>query len=172
LLQTYPSPSPRPSLVRLRKVFTRFREKRLIASPEKTVINVPKKAFVGNKIDKEGKHFTKEKLDKVIQVELPMYGKGLRSFLGLTDWFVEHVHDNTSRCHVLQLLVRDYENTKIVWTQNAKDAFEDIKAAVMNARSYSFSKRKGRYTLKQTRRTIVQERIYTRRCGMLTHRSR
>ena len=120
-------------VINLELVLERLIEKNVIVSPMKTVLNVPEVEFVGHQISEDGIHFTAAKLDKVAQVDRPVWGKGLKAFLGLTNWFAEHVENYAKRAQPLHNLIKDYQKTKnrkIVWTPEAIAAFEDIKEAI------------------------------------------
>ena len=67
----------------LRKVFQRFRKYNVKLQPSKMKIGLTSVEYVGHKIDKEGLHFTREKLDSVLNFQKPMYQAQLKSFLGL-----------------------------------------------------------------------------------------
>ena len=99
-------------LINLDLTFTRMELVRLIVNPDKTVLGVSQTEFVGHTIDGEGKHFSRKKLDVVLNIDLPIYGKGLKSFLGTAQWFADHVRDFSAKLKPLQEFVRDYEHTK------------------------------------------------------------
>ena len=106
---------------------------KLLANPDKTVLGVPQTEYVGHTIDGEGKHFSRKKLDRVLDLDLPIYGKGLKSFLGVANWFCSHVNNFSSKTRILQEYVRDYEHTKsrkIPWTKEGIEAFENIKKEI------------------------------------------
>lgn len=117
----------------LKQTFDEIRSKRLLISPKKCTIGVPEAVFLGHTIDKEGKHFSTEKLDKVLQVPLPTYAKGLKSFLGLTQWFSAHVHNYSVHAKPLHALITNYtknRQVKIQWTEETMKSFEYIRLAV------------------------------------------
>ena len=128
-------------LTNLGKTFKQMQLHRLILNPDKAILGVPQTRFVGHTIDKTGKHFDREKLDSVLDIELPVYGKGLKSFLGLAQWFSDHVRDFSKKTRVLQQYVHDYEHTKnrqIPWTKEGIDAFEQIKKEINECVKLSF----------------------------------
>ena len=120
-------------LVNVGRVFERIEVFKLLIHPDKTILGVPQVTFVGHTIDESGKHFSREKLDSVLEIELPVWGKGLKSFLGVANWFSDHVRDFRSKTKILQDLVRDYEHTKnrkIPWTAEGIAAFNQIKREI------------------------------------------
>jgi len=128
-------------LTNLGKTFKQMQLHRLILNPDKAVLGVPQTCFVGHTIDKSGKHYTRERLDSVLEIERPEFGKGLKSFLGLATWFSEHVRDFSTKTRILQQYVHDYEHTKnrkIPWTKEGIDAFEQIKKEINECVKLSF----------------------------------
>ena len=98
-------------------------------------MGAPEAVLTGHTIDREGKHFQREKLDKVLTMERPVHGRGLKSFLGLTNWFSEHIKDYAKIAKPLNAAISGYEITKhlkIVWTDELNTAFEQLKEAVNN----------------------------------------
>ena len=67
---------------------------------------------MGHTLDKEGLHFTRAKLDKVLQIPLPVTSKQLESFLGVTIFFSDHIHGYTDMTKPLHNMIRDYEARK------------------------------------------------------------
>jgi transposase InsO family protein len=117
----------------LREVFGRLRETKLFVKPSKCALGVPKAVLTGHTVDCEGKHFEAEKLDKVLTMDRPLYVKGLKSFLGLTNWFQAHVKDYSKIAKPLSEVLKDYDqmkHTKIVWTKEREEAYEKLKLAV------------------------------------------
>jgi len=46
---------------------------------------MPQVEFVGHVINSNGLTFTCERIEKVLEIETPTYGKELKSFLGVAD---------------------------------------------------------------------------------------
>ena len=80
---------------RLRRCFERFQEKGITLNPSKCKLFVPSVEYCGHLIDSEGLHFTPSKLEGVTDFPVPETQQGLRSFLGLANWFREHVGDHS-----------------------------------------------------------------------------
>ena len=79
--------TPQEFLERLRTVFARFREFKINLNPLKSKIGMEKVVYVGSLIDKDGMHYTKEKLSEVEEFLIPKGIKKLRGFLGLANYF-------------------------------------------------------------------------------------
>ena len=120
-------------LINVGVTFEKMEKHRLLANPDKTVLGVPQTVFCGHTIDGTGKHFTRAKLDAVLDIPIPEWGKGLKSFLGVAQWFADHVKDFSSKTRILQEYVHDYEHTKnrkIPWSREGREAFELIKTEI------------------------------------------
>jgi hypothetical protein len=115
----------------LRKVFQRFRKYNVKLQPSKMKIGLTSVEYVGHKIDKEGLHFTREKLDSVLNFQKPMYQAQLKSFLGLCNYFRDNVRHHSNLVYPLQRMLDNYDRrSKLQWTPDTETAWENIKQAV------------------------------------------
>jgi hypothetical protein len=71
----------------LRAVFERFRAHNITLNPEKCRFGLSSIEYLGHIIDQNGIHFSREKIDKVLQFETPVVVKDLMSFMGLVNYF-------------------------------------------------------------------------------------
>ena len=121
-------------LARLRTVFLRFRSSGITLNPEKCKLGLSQVEYVGHTIDDEGLHFTRSKLDSVLNFPRPETKRQVKSFLGLANYFRDHIRNHSTRVHPLQELVQKYDkrhaNHKVKWTNRAQAAFEDIRNAI------------------------------------------
>jgi transposase InsO family protein len=120
-------------LTNLRSVLERLIEFNVTVNPDKCKIGLQEVEYVGHVINKDGITFSREKLQKVLDVSLPETAKHLRSFVGLANYFRDHVQNHSARIEPLIRLLDNYDPRKrIVWEGNedAKAAFEDIKQAI------------------------------------------
>jgi hypothetical protein len=78
-------------LVNLRQVFERFRQYRIAFNPKKSKIGLDRIDWVGHQLDADGIRFSAEQLSEVAEFPTPVGAKGLRSFLGLANYFCDHV---------------------------------------------------------------------------------
>ena len=119
---------------RLRKVFLRFRQSKITLNPTKCSFGLPKVEFVGHTIDKDGLHFTRDKLDSVLNFPRPKTKRQIKSFLGLANYFRDHIRNHSIRVEALQQLVANYDKRQarqqIKWSNAAIAAFEDIRQAI------------------------------------------
>ena len=121
-------------LERLRMVFQRFRECKITLNPSKCRLGLTQVEYVGHTINKDGLHFTRDKLDSVLNFPLPVTMKNIKSFLGLANYFRDHIKNHSLRVQPLQDLVEGYTKQKarvrISWTEECNLAFEDIRQAI------------------------------------------
>jgi transposase InsO family protein len=122
-------------LFRLEEIFKRFRKHKLTANPNKCWFGLTEVEFVGRLINADGISMTKLKLDSVIDFPIPRIGKELKQFLGLANYFRDHLRDISSITKPLHDLLHDYEHTRykrIVWNEITRAAFEKVKEMVNN----------------------------------------
>jgi hypothetical protein len=120
-------------LTNLKTVLLRLKEYNITVNPEKCRIGLTEIEYVGHTINKEGTHFSEAKLKKVIDVPIPEDAKALRSFVGLANYFRDHVHNHSARIEPLVRLLDDYAPRKKIDMANnpvALAAFQDIKTAI------------------------------------------
>ena len=121
-------------LERLRQVFLRFREHKITLNPSKCHLGLSQVEYVGHTIDKNGLHFTRDKLDSVLNFPRPETMKNVKSFIGLANYFRDHIRDHSLRVQALQDLVEGYSKqkakTKVNWTPECDAAFQDIRQAI------------------------------------------
>ena len=105
----------------------------LTVNPEKCRLGLRQIEYVGHTIDSTGIHFSKEKLQKVVQMEKPKYAKQLKSFLGLANYFRDHIAGHSTTVAPLTRMLDNYKrNTLLQWTAETEQAFEDIKDKINN----------------------------------------
>lgn len=126
-------------IIRLRAIFERFRKHKITVNPQKCILGKEEIEFVGHLITAEGITYTRERLDDVLQIPLPTHERGLKKFLGVVNYFHDHIRDHSTIVRPLQKLVHNYNPTrKIVWTPEATQAFERIKIAINQCPVLSF----------------------------------
>ena len=89
--------------------------------------------FVGHTIDENGLSFSREKIDKVLEIEPPGFGKQLKSFLGVCVYFKDHVRNYSDKVRCLHEIIRNYDKTKskrLVWSTETTQAFDLIKSEI------------------------------------------
>ena len=113
------------------KVLERFRKYNVYINPEKVKIGESEVQYVGHTLNEEGLHFTRERLDSVLNFPKPETMKGLKSFLGLANYFRDHVHNHSLVVRPLNKMLLNYHRRKrLQWTEDANEAFEKIKLMI------------------------------------------
>ena len=85
-----------------RKVLTRLREGQVTANPEKTELGLDEVEYVGHLISSTDTSFTSEKRLRVLDFPLPETEKALLQFIGLVNYFRDHVPHMTEMVQPLQ----------------------------------------------------------------------
>ncbi len=78
-------------LRKVRQVFDSFRKHKVTMNPDKCDFGMQQIEFVGHLIDSEGMRFSNKKLIGIREFKLPRSKKELKSFLGLANFFRDHV---------------------------------------------------------------------------------
>ena len=118
-----------------RKVLGRFREKKITANPAKTRLGLKEVDYVGHLISSTGTLFTEGKRLQVLDFPLPETEKTLLQFIGLANYFRDHVPNMTEMVQPLQKLMdmKKYKGSKkLTWTEEAVEAFHFCRVAVSN----------------------------------------
>ncbi len=84
----------------LAKIFKRLRK--LTSNPKKCRFGLSKVTFVGHDIDHEGVLFSRQQKQKVSDCPRPINSKGLRSFSGLANYFIDHIKNHSVKVVILQ----------------------------------------------------------------------
>jgi transposase InsO family protein len=130
-------------LARLVDVFERFRQFNITLNPDKCEFGLTEIEFVGHVLDGDGVRFSAEKLDGIRAIALPTTRGLLKSFMGLANYFRDHVPDYASMEHtILPVLGTNYtkraRKEKLTWTESGIQAFERLKLAITNCQPLWF----------------------------------
>ena len=124
---------------RVRLIFQRFNKHSITLNPNKCSLGVSQVEFVGHTISSEGINFSRERIDAVLDIPPPIYQKGIKRFLGIANYMRDHIKNHSVIVRPLQQLVQNYTpTTKVKWTPEATQAFEDIKRAINECPTLSF----------------------------------
>jgi hypothetical protein len=89
---------------------------------------MPQIEYTGHLLTEDGLSFSDKKIDKVINFKQQ---KELRSFLGLTNYFRQHIQNYSTMVRPLLDVVKVYKPRQIVkWNDTTLHAFELIKSAI------------------------------------------
>ncbi|NCX06361.1 MAG: hypothetical protein EBW68_11370, partial [Actinobacteria bacterium] len=120
----------------LRTVFTRLRQFGITLRPDKCRFGLTTVEYCGHTIDQEGIHFSTAKLQKVVDFSKPRTITELRSFLGLANYYRDHVFGHSMIVHPLHQMLdgktRSKSKAPLTWTTDADEAFEHIKERIQS----------------------------------------
>ena len=128
-------------LDRLRTILQRFRTFNIKLQPKKCRLGLQEIEYVGHKINKDGMIFSREKLDGVMAFEKPIYVKQLKQFMSLANYFKDNIRGFSSTMGPLNEYMKGYDkhkSTKILWSELATDAYNQIKLAINNCPTLYF----------------------------------
>ena len=129
-------------LIRLRLLFERFRKFKITLNPDKCELGLSSVEYTGHVIDETGLSFTDKKLSGVKAFPIPDTQKQLKSFLGLANYFRDHVRNLSIIVQPLQQLLIGYgaktRNKLIIWSEKDKKCFETVKDSVSNCQKLYF----------------------------------
>ena len=88
---------------------------------------------MGRVIDENGVTISQEKRQNVLDFPLPQRQKELKSFIGLINYFREHVGDMSTKAKVLNEMVTPYvPRSKLTWTTEQEKVFFQVRDEVAN----------------------------------------
>jgi hypothetical protein len=118
----------------LRQVFQRFRDRRVTLNPEKCRFGLSEIEFVGHKIDSNGLSFTQEKRKKLLDLALPVTVRDLQTFLGMANYFRDHVKNHSIIAKPLHDLIQHKASAKSIirWNSTAKKAFHFLEEMIQD----------------------------------------
>jgi hypothetical protein len=118
----------------LKKVLQRLKEFNITVNPDKCNLGVQQVKFVGHTFDQHGKSFDREKLQEVVDFPLPTNEGELRSFLGLANYFRDHLRMHSPHTVVLNaMIVRggNYKKGKTLkWTDEQLKCLEAVRKSI------------------------------------------
>ena len=122
----------------LAKVLRRLQERGITVNPAKCRLGVPEVEYVGHVISETGLTMSDSKKKKVLDFPLPETRKQLRGFLGLVNYFRDHIRGHAVICYPLHQLVAQSSGKHLQWTPVCIKAFQEIKDAVAELQTLFF----------------------------------
>ena len=118
-------------LANVKAVFQRFRDHGVVVHPKKAKLGLSELEYVGHVVDKEGLHFSEEKRIEVLNFPRPTTQKHIQMFLGLANYFRDHVANITELLAPLRELIVQYDKRKkVIWTPDRIAAFDKARQAI------------------------------------------
>ncbi len=121
----------------LRQVFERMRKYNITINPKKVCLGQDHIEFVGHVVNADGISFSGEKRDKVLNFPLPEKVKQLMGFIGLVNYFRDHVSDMTNKLKALRELTTDRKKP-VQWTEETKRLFYKVRDEVASCPTLFF----------------------------------
>lgn len=134
----------------LRVVFDRLRKGNLSINADKCKLGQSELEFLGHTITSEGLRPLKSKVEALRNFSKPIIAKDLKKFLGMLNFYRPFLKNATKHQSVLQNLIngnRKNDKTKIIWSDEAVDAFEACKDDLANATTLSYMSPHSKLTL-------------------------
>lgn len=120
----------------LEEVFKRLEENGLQINAAKCIFGQENIEFLGYKVNSEGISPTTDKIKAIEDYPLPSTIQDLRRFLGMINFYRENIPDAALHQHALNKYMHNSkknDKTKIIWNNEALQAFEDSKRDITNA---------------------------------------
>jgi len=115
----------------LEQVFIRLEKYHLLVNPDKGYFGMPEVKFIGHHFTQEGVTHCKDRINVVLNVPKPTYAKQLKSFIGVVEYFHEHIKNCANLLRPMRKLIQPYSKTHTIkWTEEATQAFEQIKIEI------------------------------------------
>ena len=103
----------------------------LIWLSDKGITLNPNKCKLGHVLDRSGLSLSEKNKESIVNFKLPENQKELRSFLGLANYFRDHIRNHSIIVHPLRDTVKNYKpKPRRTWLKETKEAFNDIKEAI------------------------------------------
>ena len=118
-------------ITNLTEILKRCEDKNLKLHPDKCRFGLSEVEYVGHLLNEHGVTFSRKKLDSVVDFPMPRTQEHMKSFLGLANYFREHIKHFSELTRPLHQLTLDYKKSKVLkWTLEATQSFEDIKKQI------------------------------------------
>ena len=127
---------------RLDHVLARLLKHKIIVKPTKCRFGMLSCEYVGKVIDSEGITFSKEKKQVVLDFRKPKTRGDLKSFIGMAEYFHDHIRNFSIIMRPLHQLILGYSKANkhkvLVWNEEAENAFITIQQAIANSTTLYF----------------------------------
>ena len=123
-------------LQHLEEVFKRLRNAGLKLSPNKCFFAQKKLHYLGHLIGKSGIETDPKKVEKIVNLRSPKDQKGIKSLLGLTNYYKKFIAGYSKICSPLFDLLK--KGTPFVWSEDCEKALNTLKQAMTSAPILAF----------------------------------
>lgn len=115
----------------LKTIFERLQAANITLNREKCFICRSELKYLGYIVDHRGLRVNPEKVEAILQLPIPGSPKAVRQFCGTASWYRRFIPDFASRMYPLTCLLK--KRQKFIWTEEAQQAFEDIRNCLVKA---------------------------------------
>lgn len=115
----------------LRQVFQRLKDVGLQAKPSKCSFELEEIELLGHIVSAKGLRPLPAKVEAITNLERPKDVKSVRTFLGMTGYYQNHVPDYAKVASPLTELTK--KNHPFIWGEEQQEAFDILKRALVNA---------------------------------------
>lgn len=115
----------------LRKIFQRCRRYGISLNPKKCMFVVTEGKLLGHVISEKGISIDPERIEAISRIGLPASQRELKSFFGKINFVRKFIIGFTEIVKPLNDMLK--KGAKIEWTSPTKQAFEEIRQAIVNA---------------------------------------
>jgi transposase InsO family protein len=137
---------------RLRLVFERLRKFKLTLNPDKCQFGLQSIEYVGHVIDETGISMSTDRIHNVLQFDEPRNLRFLKQFLGIANYFRQHIVNYAMVTRPLHQLLLGYTKKKksveVKWTDETRQAFKDTKQAINECKKLYFLQKEGLITVR------------------------
>lgn len=123
-------------LLHLEEVFKRLRNAGLKLSPNKCYFAQKKLHYLGHVISKSGIETDPKKVEKIQNLRAPKDQKGVKSLLGLTNYYKKFIAGYSKMCSPLFDLLK--KGTPFVWSEECEKALMSLKQALTSSPILAF----------------------------------
>jgi hypothetical protein len=115
-------------LKNLETVLKRLDEFNVTVNPNKCKLGLREVEYVGHVINEDGMTFSPEKLRKAMSIDRPKTERQLKSFLGVANYFRDHIMNHSMIVAPLHDMMEGYRpRRELIWTKEGEEAFERVK---------------------------------------------
>ena len=128
--------TPQELLQRLRQVLDRLRDVGLKVKPTKCALFQQEVHFLGHQVSCHGIEPLPDKIQTIKEWPVPHCIRDVRAFFGLASYYRKFVRNFASIAEPLSRLTK--KSAKFEWTDEAQEAFESLKRALIDVTSLAF----------------------------------
>jgi len=126
-------------MTRLRKVFERLEKHNITLNPTKCEFGLSEVEYVGYVINEQGYTLSEGRKEAVFQIPRPTVGKHMKSFIGVANYFRNHIPDFGRKIAPLNAMIQNYDRTRsIAWTEEAEMSWNSIREAIRQCQTLHF----------------------------------